>query len=502
MTVNNVTPNRSYKEPHEDNDLEDDIGRLVDTFRAIDTDVATLIASLTGKAPLASPTLTGVPTAPTAALGTDTGQLATTAFVAAAITALIGGAPGALDTLNEIAAAIGDDDDIAGTLTAAIAARLEKSQNLADLPNKPTARTNLGVGYANAAERAAFQTAIGVPSPRPNLIVNPRMQISQENGNSSGTTNGYHAADQWPVYHVSSAGTITRQRVQSVTPRGSKDRLRVNITTADASLAAGEYLVVMQSIEGNRVAHLKWGTAGAVPVVLRFGFKGPAGTYAVVLQNSSQVRNYPKTFTISAGQANTDTEHTIVIPGDTAGTWLKDNGIGIILAFTLAVGTNFHGADGAWAAGGNFGTSAVSNGMASNTNVFEIFDVGLYADPDGLGIAPDWTPMSEAFDLRECQRYYWKGDQSNANYNLAGPDQIMFLGSVGGTGHDVGASLWFPTEMRVAPTVTRSSMVAIGFPSLAQSTVSKPTGVTEVRRSNSAGGNYYWITAIIANARF
>jgi hypothetical protein len=73
------------------------------------------------KAPLASPAFTGTPTAPTATAGTSTTQLATTAFVAAAISALVDSAPGALDTLKELADALGDDSNFATTITAALA---------------------------------------------------------------------------------------------------------------------------------------------------------------------------------------------------------------------------------------------------------------------------------------------------------------------------------------------------------------------------------------------
>ncbi len=76
--------------------------------------------ALASKAPLASPALTGVPTAPTAAGGTNTTQLATTAFVKAALDSLINAAPGALDTLDELAAALGDDANFAATITALI----------------------------------------------------------------------------------------------------------------------------------------------------------------------------------------------------------------------------------------------------------------------------------------------------------------------------------------------------------------------------------------------
>lgn len=114
--------------------------------------------ALNAKAPLASPTFTGVPAAPTATAGTNTTQLATTAFVAAAVAALINGSPGALDTLQELAAAMGDDPNFATTVTNSIAGKLAIASNLSDLADKPTARTNLGLG--SMAMQAASAVAI------------------------------------------------------------------------------------------------------------------------------------------------------------------------------------------------------------------------------------------------------------------------------------------------------------------------------------------------------
>ena len=108
--------------------------------------VTGLQTALDAKAPLASPALSGTPTAPTATAGTNTTQIATTAFVAAAIGALIDAAPGAMDTLNELAAALGDDPNFATTVTNALASKLAAASNLSDLPNKTTARSNLGLG--------------------------------------------------------------------------------------------------------------------------------------------------------------------------------------------------------------------------------------------------------------------------------------------------------------------------------------------------------------------
>ena len=122
------------------------------------SDVTGLQGALDAKSPLASPTFTGTPATPTAASGTNTTQIASTAFVQAAISTLIDGAPGALDTLNELAAALGDDANFASTVTNGLADKLAKASNLADLTNVATARTNLGLG--SMAQQASNTVAI------------------------------------------------------------------------------------------------------------------------------------------------------------------------------------------------------------------------------------------------------------------------------------------------------------------------------------------------------
>lgn len=121
-------------------------------------DVTGLQGALDAKAPLASPALTGTPTAPTPLAGANTTQIATAAFVQSEVASLIGGAPGALDTLNELAAALGDDPNFATTVTNDIATKLAKASNLSDLTNVATARTNLGLG--TIATQSAANVAI------------------------------------------------------------------------------------------------------------------------------------------------------------------------------------------------------------------------------------------------------------------------------------------------------------------------------------------------------
>lgn len=86
-------------------------------------DIPGLDTQLAAKAPLLSPALTGTPTAPTATAGTNTTQLATTAYVRGALADLVASAPSTLDTLNELAVALGNDANFAGTVTAALAAK-------------------------------------------------------------------------------------------------------------------------------------------------------------------------------------------------------------------------------------------------------------------------------------------------------------------------------------------------------------------------------------------
>ncbi|ENL6902740.1 phage tail protein [Enterobacter ludwigii] len=122
--------------------------------------VTALNNALAQKAPLSSPALTGTPTAPTAAQTVNNTQIATTAFVKSAIAALVDSSPGALDTLNELAAALGNDPNFATTVTNALAGKMEINKNGADIADVATFLNNLGLGAGSALP-------VGVPVPWP-----------------------------------------------------------------------------------------------------------------------------------------------------------------------------------------------------------------------------------------------------------------------------------------------------------------------------------------------
>jgi hypothetical protein len=115
------------------------------TISGMSSYLTTATASST-YATLASPTFTGTPLVPTATAGTNTTQAASTAFVSTAISNLVNGAGAALDTLSELATALGNDANFSTTITTSIGTKLTKTSNLSDLTSVSTARTNLGLG--------------------------------------------------------------------------------------------------------------------------------------------------------------------------------------------------------------------------------------------------------------------------------------------------------------------------------------------------------------------
>ncbi|MCO5009630.1 phage tail protein, partial [Escherichia coli] len=122
----------------------------------------TINNALALKAPLSSPALTGTPTAPTAAQSANNTQIATTAFVKSAIAAMVGSAPAALDTLNELAAALGNDPNFSTTVLNALAGKQPLDNTLTNLSGKDVAGL---LAYLGLGEGSALPVGVPVPWP-------------------------------------------------------------------------------------------------------------------------------------------------------------------------------------------------------------------------------------------------------------------------------------------------------------------------------------------------
>lgn len=240
-----------------------------------------------------------------------------------------------------------------------------------------------------------------------NYILNGGMQISQENGATAVSADGTFPVDLFVHRVLGTTGAINTAQVAVVTPAGSPNRLRSTVTTADAAVAAGDAVFLSQHIEGLRVADLLFGTSSAKTVTLQFGVKAPAGTYCVVVENGGANRSYVAEYVIAAGEANTDVIKSVTIAGDTAGTWLKDNGIGLRVRWGLMAGSTFQQAAGSWGTADAIGSSNQFNLMATVGNVFELFDVGLYEG----NVAPPFQVPDYPSELALCQRYWQKYTQ-------------------------------------------------------------------------------------------
>jgi hypothetical protein len=159
--------------------------------------------------------------------------------------------------------------------------------------------------------------------------------------------------------------------------------------------------VVGQRIEGFNAADLDWGTANAKTVTLSFWVRSSlTGTFGGSLQNSSQNRNYPFSYTISA--ANTWEQKTITITGDTTGTWLTTNGIGIRLNFGFGVGSTYSGTAGSWSATEYFSATGATSVVGTNGATFYITGVQLEQNTSA-------TPFERRLisqELANCYRYF------------------------------------------------------------------------------------------------
>ena len=278
-----------------------------------------------------------------------------------------------------------------------------------------------------------------------NRILNGGMVIDQRNAGASVTVNSSaytYPVDRFAGFGESTDGVFTLQQ-SSTAPAGFTNSLLATVTTADASIGTSQRYFIRQVIEGYNVADLGFGAAGAATVTISFWTRSSlTGTFGGTLMNDDFNRAYPFTYTISA--ADTWEQKTITVAGDTSGTWLKTNGGGLFICWSMGAGTTRLGTAGAWQtpAGALFGATGQTNIIATSGATFYITGVQLEAG----SVATPFERRPFGTELALCQRYYWKIAQGSGEpYGIAG----------GGVDSNANwASFNFPVTMRATPTVT------------------------------------------------
>ena len=324
---------------------------------------------------------------------------------------------------------------------------------------KWTTQTQTGIGAVRydmpqgltANQMAQARSNIAVM--RKNYIINGAMMVSQENGTTAGATSGYYPVDMFPCYAIATTGAMGVAQAAAATPAGSPTRLGFYVTTADATVSGGKLVCIDTSIEGLRAADLRFGTASAKTVTLQFGVRASAaGTYCVTLRNAAANRSYVSEYAISAAEAGTDVVKSVVISGDTTGTWATDNTGGILIRWALMCGPTYQQAAGSWGAVASAsGSPNQFNVMGSTSNTFQLFDVGFYEG----NVAPPFMVPDYTSELAACRRYYFKSYAPNTAPGTAvsaGSNTIYLSGAPAAS--TMGGHIIFPVSLRIAPTVT------------------------------------------------
>jgi len=236
-----------------------------------------------------------------------------------------------------------------------------------------------------------------------NRIINGGMVVDQRNAGASFTpTDQTYSLDRWKC-RVSQASKYTvQQNAGSVTPPASFTNY-LGVTSSSAySITSSDYFTVQQLIEGFNFADLAWGTASAKAITISFWVRSSlTGTFGGALMNSAENRSYPFTYTISS--ANTWEQKTVNIAGDTSGTWVTNNGIGLYVAFGLGVGSTYSGTAGAWAASSTI-LSATGATSVVGTNGATFYLTGVQLEKGT--VATPFEFRSHGQELALCQRYY------------------------------------------------------------------------------------------------
>jgi len=289
--------------------------------------------------------------------------------------------------------------------------------------------------------------------PRRNMIINGDFDVSQRNGAITGVASTDWPADRWRVYK--SGAAVWNTSFATAHTSGIEHYMHFVVTTADASLAAGDYLTMQQQIEGRTTRRALFGSSAAKDITLSFWHAHTkTGTHSVTIRNGDSTRYYTAEYTQTT--TNTWEKAEITIPGDTSGTWATDGTAGLGVLFNLYAGSTYStAASSAWATGLKFGTTNSVNNGDSVDNFCRFAQVQLEVGSEAT--AYEYKTYHENY--LECMRYYEKSFSASAypgvSASYVGAKRYTMVQDATATGDNCHAlSETFLVMKRATPTMT------------------------------------------------
>jgi hypothetical protein len=264
-----------------------------------------------------------------------------------------------------------------------------------------------------------------------NRIINGNFDIAQRGTSFAAIANAAYSLDRW-TWGQAGAMVCTVTQSTDVPNNTFQSSYKVDVTTVDSSIAAGDYAFISQKIEGYNVRDLI-GTTFTVS----FWVKSPkTGVHCVSFSNSGQNRSYIKEYTIAV--VNTWEYKTVTVTGGliTAGTWNWTNGEGLEVGFSLATGSTYQTTSDAWQTGDFLGTANQVNVMDNTANDF--FLTGVQLEPGPVATPFERRPIGT--ELALCQRYFHISS-------------VYGWGDAAAAGNTRIGTSYFKVEMRTTPTV-------------------------------------------------
>ena len=244
-----------------------------------------------------------------------------------------------------------------------------------------------------------------------NLIINGAMNVAQRDTQvTSVTTGGYRTCDRFHL-NVTTLGTWTVDQSTDA-PDGFSNSFKATCTTADASPAAGDAVLLSQRIEAQNLQHLKFGTSAAESLTLSFYVKSnKTGAASVdMYQPDASNRQISKSYTINS--ANTWEYKTITFPSDTSGVINNDNGIGLFVEWWLNSGSDYNSGSLQTTWGALDQTSRNASNLGVGGAVSDYFSITGIQLEVGT-VATPFENRSYGDELARCQRYFHKSFQQD-----------------------------------------------------------------------------------------